>query len=202
MWGPLGASPTAMTRHFQAVADALATGCLLAGGWNWLGARRRYLRVLGSRLFLLVPCGLLAVALATSRLGGGGGYYIAGQSIANLAIALGIDRCVRFPGTLTGRLLNTRPLAFVGVLSYSLYLWQELFLNPFDETSAWTAFPVNLALAVLAALASYHLVERPFLSLKARVPGASRRARPDSLAGPVPAEPSSTRSGLVLPATD
>ena len=69
--------------------------------------------------------------------------------------------------------MNLRPLAFVGLLSYSLYLWQEPFLLPGGQSRAWTsAFPLNIGCAVLAALASYYLVERPFLKLKNR--GKSR----------------------------
>jgi len=58
-------------------------------------------------------------------------------------------------------------VVWVGVLSYSLYLWQQPFLNPM--TSAWyTAFPVNVALACGAALISYYVIERPALRLRDR----------------------------------
>jgi peptidoglycan/LPS O-acetylase OafA/YrhL len=57
---------------------------------------------------------------------------------------------------------------FVGTLSYSLYLWQQLFLN--RESSAWiNTFPQNLILAIAAALASYFLLEKPFLRLRHRL---------------------------------
>ncbi len=165
MWYQLGASPTAMTRQFQAVADALAIGCLLAGGYNYLGTKRRYTALLASRWFVLVPGAILAFGLGTAA-HSRGLFYTAGQSLCNLAIVLCVDRFVRFPKTLGGRLLNTRVLVYVGVLSYSLYLWQQLFLNEMDEVSSYTAFPQNVAFAVLAALASYYLIERPFLKLK------------------------------------
>jgi peptidoglycan/LPS O-acetylase OafA/YrhL len=55
----------------------------------------------------------------------------------------------------------------VGLLSYSLYLWQQLFLN--RNSAAWVnAFPQNLAFAVAAALGSYFLLEKPFLRLRHR----------------------------------
>jgi peptidoglycan/LPS O-acetylase OafA/YrhL len=59
-------------------------------------------------------------------------------------------------------------LVFVGVLSYSLYLWHALFLNPMNEEPWYTGFPQNVPLAIIAALASYYLVERPFLRLRGR----------------------------------
>jgi peptidoglycan/LPS O-acetylase OafA/YrhL len=64
------------------------------------------------------------------------------------------------------------------------------------STAPWTVFPVNLCLAFLAALASYKLVELPFLKLKdalhekktqlARSPAWNRlrqKKRPGSEAG-------------------
>ncbi len=73
-----------------------------------------------------------------------------------------------------GKLLNLAPLRFVGVLSYSLYLWQQLFLN--RHSPSWVAaFPVNLLFAFGLAIGSYYIVERPFLRLKEKL-GASKRA--------------------------
>jgi peptidoglycan/LPS O-acetylase OafA/YrhL len=65
-------------------------------------------------------------------------------------------------------MINWRPVAFVGVLSYSLYLWQQLFLN--RNSSAWSnTFPQNLCFAVAAALGSYFLLEKPLLKLRHRL---------------------------------
>jgi peptidoglycan/LPS O-acetylase OafA/YrhL len=54
---------------------------------------------------------------------------------------------------------------WIGVGSYSLYLWQQPFLNR-ENPSLLTAFPQNLVLAALAAAAMYFLVERPSLRLR------------------------------------
>lgn len=70
------------------------------------------------------------------------------------------------------RALNLAPVAWVGVLSYSLYVWQQLFLYPGGgdgyEAFAFQTLPINLLLALLAATTSYYVVERPFLRLKQR----------------------------------
>lgn len=165
MWYEMGAIPTAMTRRFQTVADALATGCLLAGGFNWLGRNRWYARFLSMPLAVVVPIAGLLASQGTAVLGRGV-YYVVGQTIANVSIALIVDYYVRFPRSIGGRLLNLKPIVFIGTLSYSLYLWQEPFLNPMNELSDRTAFPQNIAYAILAALASYYLIERPFLRFK------------------------------------
>jgi peptidoglycan/LPS O-acetylase OafA/YrhL len=50
----------------------------------------------------------------------------------------------------------------IGVLSYSLYLWQEPFL--FFKSTAWVArFLQNVFFAFTAAIALYDCIERPFL---------------------------------------
>ncbi|MBP9837334.1 MAG: acyltransferase [Proteobacteria bacterium] len=51
--------------------------------------------------------------------------------------------------------------------SYSLYLWQQIFL--FTKTPDWgmlREFPINIALACLMAVFSYHCIEKPFLNLR------------------------------------
>jgi peptidoglycan/LPS O-acetylase OafA/YrhL len=61
-----------------------------------------------------------------------------------------------------GRFLNSPAVVWVGVLSYSLYLWQELFVGfGSTETNA-----VGLLFVVPAAAGSYYLVEKPMLKVK------------------------------------
>jgi peptidoglycan/LPS O-acetylase OafA/YrhL len=79
-----------------------------------------------------------------------------------------IDRTIRIPGDWLGRLLNARPLVVIGTLSYSLYLWQQLFLNRHGSADV-QQFPVNLVLVAVAAALSYYLVERPCLQLRVRL---------------------------------
>jgi peptidoglycan/LPS O-acetylase OafA/YrhL len=55
--------------------------------------------------------------------------------------------------------LESSIFRWVGLLSYSLYIWQQLFLVP---RSPFHHFgPLNLAFAMLAAACSYYLVESP-----------------------------------------
>jgi peptidoglycan/LPS O-acetylase OafA/YrhL len=58
-------------------------------------------------------------------------------------------------------------MVHLGVLSYSLYLWQQLFLFPVNKT--WTGeFPFNLGCAYVAALMCHNFIEKPFLKLKGK----------------------------------
>ncbi len=63
-----------------------------------------------------------------------------------------------------GRLLESHPAVWFGRISYSVYLWQMLFLVTYGipESLGWAQrFPVNLVLILAPATASYYLVEGP-----------------------------------------
>ena len=71
------------------------------------------------------------------------------------------------------RLLNSAPLQFLGMISYSLYLWQQLFTSsPAGYLAApWLKFaPLMFVIAAL----SYYLVERPCIRLGKRIVAARR----------------------------
>lgn len=156
--------------RFETVGDALAVGCLLAAWRDRLHSNPVYLRLLESRWMLLVPLGVLALAgLDRPRIHG-----LAGITLMNLGIAISIDWCVRNPGGRIGRALNWGPAVYVGAASYSLYLWQSPFLNRHSDTIA-ASFPLNLVLLTIAALASYHFVERPVLALRQHLENRWRR---------------------------
>lgn len=125
------------------VFDGLATGCVLAILRERLWADARYRHVLESPRFFLVPLAVVVIYLYTPRVGL---QLLFGQTLIHVGIALCTDWAMRFPKTRVGRFLNSPPLVWVGVASYSLYLWQQLFLC--REHAAWyTTFPQNLVLA-------------------------------------------------------
>jgi peptidoglycan/LPS O-acetylase OafA/YrhL len=69
------------------------------------------------------------------------------------------------------RFLNHPWLNRIGILSYSLYVWQEFFLVPvYNPVSRywWTRFPQNILLIAVAAVLSYNFIEKPFLKIKNR----------------------------------
>lgn len=176
------------TEAFPTVADSIMTGCLLSLARPRLDESDRYLRMLRSPL---LPIAALAVIYAALRIDRHhpGITMLAGETAMNLGIALVIDRYVRYPDLPVGRFLNARPLVLVGMASYSLYLWQQPFLlrpAPGVVASVWTRFPQNLFLAAACAMASYHLVERPFLRLRARLFGEGKtKVSPAAVAVPV-----------------
>jgi peptidoglycan/LPS O-acetylase OafA/YrhL len=149
---------------FPAVADSLACGCLLAIWGDALRRRDWYRMLLASRWF--VPVAVILMFFCNGiRVYAVGGTL--GVSAINVLCALLIHRCILVESPVTV-FLSLRPLVLVGELSYSLYLWQQLFLN---RHSSWAVcrFPVNLVLALLAAFASYYIVERPLNKLRRKL---------------------------------
>lgn len=68
-------------------------------------------------------------------------------------------------------LLNARLMVSVGVMSYSLYLWQMLFISPVDRPEM--TFPMSLLWVVIAGSASYAFVERPMNAFRDRLVASS-----------------------------
>jgi peptidoglycan/LPS O-acetylase OafA/YrhL len=149
---------------FPMVADSLAMGCVLAKYSGWLEAKQWYLRLFRPGYSVA----LLALVVLCNRFMGYSICAVFGTSLVNASLAILIHRCVYHSRGWIGHFLNWKPLAFVGVLSYSLYLWQQLFLNRFS--TAWVnAFPQNLGFAIAAGLGSYFLLEKPLLRLRHRL---------------------------------
>jgi peptidoglycan/LPS O-acetylase OafA/YrhL len=168
---------------FFTVSDSIALGCVLAGSADWIRSRRSLLACLRTPWFVIVPLCILLLNMKT----GGRLRVSVIDPVINVLIAACVLRCSLFKDDLAGYLLNAKPVVFVGVLSYSLYLWQQPFLNRYSD--AWFAsFPQNLLIAVCCALGSYFAVERPVLRLRRRVAPRNQAlpAQP-----PLPAQPRS-----------
>ena len=74
-------------------------------------------------------------------------------------------------GALVARWLSARPVVYLGRISYSLYVWHALIivsLLKLDVASDAAARATGVVLAIVAASASYHLVELPFLRRRPR----------------------------------
>jgi peptidoglycan/LPS O-acetylase OafA/YrhL len=60
----------------------------------------------------------------------------------------------------------------IGILSYSIYIWQQLFTmtksEPTWDKLPWYSFPVNIIVLFLVSYFSYNYFEKFFLGLKKR----------------------------------
>jgi peptidoglycan/LPS O-acetylase OafA/YrhL len=74
------------------------------------------------------------------------------------------------PSAVQGRILETKPLRWIGWISYSLYLWQQLFFGVnFAGSPPGLALlrksPINLLALLVCATFSYYVIEKPFIRL-------------------------------------
>ena len=178
-WGRAG-----LEHPFPVFMDALAMGCALS---LVEPALARFQRVFSSRWFLFVPAATALLPLV--QLWNSRAYQFAGVSALHLGVALSIKHII----TRRYALLNLRPVMWMGAISYSLYLWQQPFLDRGSSTP-WTAFPLNIVLAILLAAASYYLVEQPFLKLRER---RTRKRHPHLVRGEALAPPTSGKASAV-----
>jgi len=72
------------------------------------------------------------------------------------------------------RVLSKPAMVWLGRISYSLYLWQQLFMgapSAYLKHWVWAQWPLNIGMAVICGALGYLLIEKPAQRLSA----ASRR---------------------------
>jgi peptidoglycan/LPS O-acetylase OafA/YrhL len=151
----------ALAHMFPLVADSISTGCLLAMAlrrWHQPSLKRIALQRSG---WIVPICGALIYWICA----GHPRTFIPAELAVNASIAYCIARWSYFSHG--PEFLNSGWLPSLGVLSYSIYLWQQPFLA---SRVLWaTAFPQNLILALAAGAGSYYLLERPLLGLRSQL---------------------------------
>ncbi len=151
-------------------ADSLAVGCLGAILCHAYGDGLRR-RLASSALLAMAAAVFIGLAvLDDGRFGAAGRALIpAGEAWAVLVmIWITIER----RSGLLYRVLNWAPMAWLGTLSYSLYVWHQAFLGHFagPRLSAYGVYDWRVwwVGALVCACLSYYAVERPILSLRER----------------------------------
>ncbi len=191
------ASAARLYNGTDTAADQLLIGCALAAAL-WLlrdravpAAGRAVLGAGGvAALGLLVWVAALrpgGATVANTRL-----YLTWGASAFALAAAVVVAGIVLAPRGALPRALATRPLMAVGRVSYGLYLWHYpvvvVVREHLDTAGRPMQWLVAVAVSGLLTVASWVLVERPFLAWKDRLgPAAEPSALPSAVPSAVPA---------------
>ena len=152
---------------FETTCDALATGCLLALTASAICKSRFYSWIMSTKVFAAIVIGMAAIQILSVFTYGYPFifYNTIGVALLNVGIAICILKWVSQPLTLAGKLLNYGPVMFVGQVSYSIYLWQNIFMfNAFE--SKLTAFPFSILWVAGAALASFYFIENPCFAIR------------------------------------
>lgn len=147
--------------------SGIAAGCLAAllicGGRDrewWRGIARHPLTFwLGVLLFVN------SIYLGDDR-------FLLTHYLRDIGLAAIVSWLFMNQSSLLVRLLEFRPLRYVGLISYSVYIYQGLFLATNPGRSLGQSWPpdalTGLVLLVIVAPLSYHGFEKPFLQLKQR----------------------------------
>jgi peptidoglycan/LPS O-acetylase OafA/YrhL len=186
LWRPLlwwwGASAVRLYCGTDTRADALLVGCtlgLLFSAGLIPGAWRTAAGALG-------PVALVLLLAGTAVLDWRAAYmFLGGYTVVALLAGTLLLHVVLAPTGSLARLFSLSPLAWIGKVSYGIYLWHVpvLYVVTADRLGpAATPMVLLVARAVVTlglVVASYYLLERPFLRLKDRyrarepVPGAA-----------------------------
>lgn len=143
---------------FHMRMDNLAWGCLLALAWGTVASASARTVTIRGRAGLFVLC--LAEPYLQTRFAGA--YMLPiGYSLE----AVSITAVVAWAVLQRPAVLNRGALPWLGRISFSLYLWQEVFLAPVNHSWIGRA-PWNLAFAVLAGWLGYLLIEKPSWRLR------------------------------------
>jgi peptidoglycan/LPS O-acetylase OafA/YrhL len=151
-------------------ADSILFGCALAV-WNnpALDQPRLASSVWKYCLLPVAVAALIASLAIRSQLFRQTGYF----SLQGAALALLLVAAIRFHAWPLFRWLNYRPIAFIGVLSYSLYLVHAVLLSLVERLWPQWHAPLRSLVALCASLliswAIYLCVERPCARLRKKL---------------------------------
>ena len=156
---------------FDARADHLLIGCLLAVALY---------RGVAPRLFAWLCCHPLmpipTLALLIGEVVWSYGHSWSSRSfqfaLRPLLVAVLMVQWIAFSRTPGWNWLNWKWLVYLGKISYSAYLYQQIapaFARPLTSLApAWPPVVIDLPVTIALAYASYRVIEKPFLKIKDR----------------------------------
>ena len=161
-------------------ADSIFVGCYAAihqariREWLATSPHSRWLANAACVAFFLITPGLTIVL---------GGYWTAtyGTTISAILVTVIIMSVITLPDFWLSRFLRLPAVMYLGTISYSIYLWQQLFL--YNGSPFALDFPLSLLQVLLAAILSYYLIELPVMRLR------DRKRAPASTAAPARGAP-------------
>jgi len=173
-WTSLSHLPLQASFGTQYRADALLAGCATA---LFLPVLRPYLRAWMS---LPLLAALIWCATVFDRI-----IPLRESIVIALLLALTSERLHPWFSSV----LDWKPLAFVGTLSYSLYIWQHVFLV---SAQSLPALLMKILILPFVALSSYYLIEKPLIRMGKKltqtfqISSAAPDPHPTSQADPAP----------------
>jgi peptidoglycan/LPS O-acetylase OafA/YrhL len=137
--------------------DALMFGCLAALAEGLTAFEGAYLFV--SKFAWLAPIWFFGISAALTIVFGTRYRLSIGETLDGVAVLTMMLWAIRNTTSFIGRVLNWRPVVHIGVISYSVYIWQTYFLHN-ENLTIFGRFPWNLICILGAAELSWQTVER------------------------------------------
>lgn len=161
-----------LLKGFLSFAPALMAGSIFAVGLfkGWFKHIHKFLIHPLAGLSLL----LALLAYLPSTLLFAGLYSVPfDYLVSSIFIAVFLYHIVHIgPGNPLYNFFNHPVMNFIGILSYSIYIWQQPFFAPqfsgYNVNPWWALFPQNFLFVFAAALISYFTIEKAFLRLRKR----------------------------------
>ncbi len=174
-WYPDSLAVLFNTGSFFVRCDSLAYGCLGAvlftqwrSGLEWFFARYVGRVAILGVLLIVTPVGLRLLHVPARV------EALTFDSMQAIGFGLLLLQSLFHAGQGFYRALNWPWIRQLGILSYSIYIWQQMFCGGDPAvfgraTNAWwTHFPIWILTALVAACISYFVVEKPLFRLRAR----------------------------------
>jgi len=164
---------------FDTRGDHLMVGCLLAVGLRAGAAPGLWQKLCATPAMMWMTMGLLTLSTVLALRFGTLYRDAVAFVIDPLLIAALLTQTIAYSGTAMAAPLNWGWVRYLGTISYSIYLYQQPLVRPMTrmaESRSLPTFPVAIGAVLIAASASYWIVERPFLRLKKHFESPERAA--------------------------
>lgn len=153
IWGPLR---EVMWDRSEMCSDGILLGCFVA-----LALQSPLLKKWLSKYLTVWVVGAIIVIIVVV----GGTCTPTGRTIQSAFMPFVVVATILNPHTWLGRLLEVPALRWIGRLSYSLYIWQQLFT--FHKFIPW--YPLQLVAIFGVAALSFYFIEKPLMKLGYRL---------------------------------
>lgn len=155
---------------FLANADAIFMGSFFSI-LSFKGFFTRKQRLWNNSVLFIISIIIIEIIYFFSSLGLYGPILLPfGNFINNILIIYMIMNTLINTTSFIYKFLNLKYIVHIGVISYSLYMWQQLFIVPTDlyngKLSSFLIFPFNIVLALCAGQISYQVIEKFFQKIK------------------------------------
>jgi peptidoglycan/LPS O-acetylase OafA/YrhL len=156
-----------IAQMFHTRADALMIGCLIA---FMLGNERfeQIVQAAMRRHLGWIAIAWFPLSWFMTSMFSGVWLYTFGYLGDALAVGAVMIWMMNRPESAFGKFLNWKPIVHIGLISYSLYLWQQMFMTRHNQSVFGGLSVLGLLALLVCAELSYQVVEQPFLRLRVR----------------------------------